>query len=72
MAHRRRVSLGKRSYRLTFGGTRKRLYASTLKAAVADAKYWTRFGQMRVCIDRMTPLGAAVRVKCVYRAGTRR
>jgi hypothetical protein len=56
-----------KAFRLSFGGTSARKWAPTLKAAVADAKYWTAFGQKRVCIDRKLPTGGFSRVKCVHR-----
>lgn len=57
----------KRAYRLTFGGTRKKLYSPTLAVAMKDARYWVNFGQMKVCIDRMLPSGGVHRVKCITR-----
>lgn len=64
---RRPVTVGNYNYRLTFGGTRKTLYAVTLKNALADARYWTAFGQKRVCIDRRLPSGAFKRMRCIER-----
>lgn len=56
-----------KNYRLNFGGTRKKLYAATLKAAVADAKYWVSFGQKQVCIDKMLPSGRGKQIRCLKR-----
>jgi hypothetical protein len=58
-------------YRLSFGGTRKKLYATSKKAAMDDARYWLRFGQKRVCIDALLPTGTERRVTCLER-GRRR
>ena len=54
-------------YRLSFGGTRKKKWAWTYKHALADAKYWTGFGQKQVCIDERLPTGTFRRLKCVTR-----
>lgn len=61
-----------KAYRLSFGGTRAVKWAPTKAAALADARYWIGYGQMRVCIDRRLPSGSFTRVKCLYRAGARR
>lgn len=64
---RRRRTKNQRAYRLTFGGTRKKLWASSMSAAVDEAKYWVGFGQKRVCIDRALPSGRFHRVRCITR-----
>ncbi|HEV3059683.1 MAG TPA: hypothetical protein VGY48_15640 [Vicinamibacterales bacterium] len=55
-----------KAYRLRFQGTSAKKFAPTLKAAVADAKYWLSFGQTKVCIDRKLAHSYA-QVKCVAR-----
>lgn len=54
-------------FRLSFGGTRKTLPAPSLKAAIKDARYWTSYGQSRVCISRRMPSGTYQPVGCVRR-----
>jgi hypothetical protein len=54
-------------YRLKFGGTRKTLPASSLKVAVIFAKYWTNWGQKRVCIEKRLPSGRYELSRCVTR-----
>ena len=54
-------------FRLSFGGTRKKLPAPSLKSAVKDARYWTSFGQLKVCIERRLPSGSYVKVGCAMR-----
>ena len=54
-------------YRLKFGGTRKTLPAASLKAALADARYWAGWGQKKVCIERRLPSGRFDLVRCVTR-----
>lgn len=56
-----------KNYRLSFGGTRAKKWAPTLKQAVKDARYWTAFGQMQVCIDQRLPSGSFRRIGCVKR-----
>ncbi len=59
---RRRVAT--KAFRLSFGGTRAKKWAPTLRQAMADARYWLGYGQTRVCIDKKTPHGF-VSVKCL-------
>jgi hypothetical protein len=61
----------RKTYRLSFGNTRAKRWASTKKQAVADARYWLSVGQMKVCIDRKLPTGTMKRVKCLKRKGVR-
>jgi hypothetical protein len=56
-----------KNFRLSFGGTRKKIWVGTKKAAVAEARYWLSFGQRRVCIDRKLPTGTMQRVRCMKR-----
>lgn len=57
----------RRAYVLTFGGTRTRHYAASLRQARADARYWIAYGQMKVCIHRRLPSGRLHQVECVGR-----
>jgi len=54
-------------FRLKFGGTRKTLPAATLKQAVKDARYWSQWGQKRVCVERRLPSGGWEFMKCWLR-----
>jgi hypothetical protein len=62
-----RRRLYRRRYRLSFGGTRAKRWAPTLKMAIDDARYWVHYGQKRVCIDRSLPSGRFQRVRCITR-----
>jgi hypothetical protein len=57
-----------KKFRLSFGGTRRKIWTGTRKAAIAEARYWLAFGQKKVCIDRKLPTGTMKRVKCMKRA----
>lgn len=57
-----------KTYRLSFGGTRRKIWTGTLKAARAEANYWLAFGQKKVCVDRKLPTGTMKRVRCYKRA----
>ena len=56
-----------KAYRLNFGGTKAKKYASTKKQALRDAYYWRDFGQVKVCIDRKMPSGVYKQIKCIKR-----
>lgn len=56
-----------KAFRLSFGGTRAKKFAPTLKAAVADARYWLSYGQRRVCIERKFPHAGYKTVRCLTR-----
>lgn len=56
-----------KKFRLSFGGTSRKIWVGTKKAAVAEARYWLRAGNSRVCIDRKLPTGTMQRVRCLTR-----
>lgn len=59
-------------YVLTFGGTRARKKARTLRQARLDARYWLDFGQVKVCIHKQLPSGGLKQVQCVSRRSRKR
>lgn len=68
---RRRGQYKRGRYVLTFGGTRARKHAKTLKQAREDARYWVDFGQKKVCINERLPSGKLRQIQCVTRTKRR-
>ena len=60
-----------KAFRLSFGSTRAKKFAPTLKQAKADARYWTNWGAGRVCIERKMPSGSYATVGCTTRRSRR-
>lgn len=53
-----------KGFRLRFPHTSAKKFASTLKQARSDVRYWLGFGVTRVCVERRVTGNRYVPIKC--------
>lgn len=56
-----------KGFRLSFPHTNAKKFASTMKQARADVRYWLTWGVTKVCIERKVTKSHYVPVKCYSR-----